>query len=138
VSKKIEYPQLLHVAWVNWGSIDARGSADAATSVGARGSEGGPAASPLASKVSIALHMGQTRGPAFLLFKCAANLAVLVVSSTISPFLRTGDGRSLACGLSTRHPEIAKYQATRTPSAVRAFSAGPSLRAPGRRRSAHR
>ena len=52
-----------------------RGSADAAISVEAKGSEGGPAAVPLASKLSVALHMGQTRGPAFLLFKCAANLA---------------------------------------------------------------
>jgi hypothetical protein len=103
--KKIEYPQLVHVAWVNWGSMEARGSADAATSVEARGSERGPAASPLASKVSIALHMGQTRGPAFMLFKCAANLAVLLVSSTTSPFLRTGDEPSLACGLPSRHPE---------------------------------
>jgi hypothetical protein len=75
LSKKIEYPHSVHVAWVNLGSMDVRGFADAATSVEARGSEGGPATSPLASKLSEALHIGQTRGPAFLLFKCAANLA---------------------------------------------------------------
>ena len=75
MSKKIEYPHSVHVAWANRGSMDVRGSADAATSVEARGSEGGPAASPLASKLSVALHMGQTRGPAFLLFKWVANLA---------------------------------------------------------------
>ena len=105
MSKNIEYPHSVHVAWVNWGSMGVRGSADAATSVEARGSEGGPAASPLASKLSDALHMGQTRGPAFLLFKWAANLEVLLVSSTSSPFLRTGDGRSLAPGLLSRHPK---------------------------------
>jgi hypothetical protein len=94
VSKKIEYPHSVHVAWVN------------------RGSERGPAASPLASKLSEALHMGQTRGPAFLLFRCAANLAVMLVSSTTSPFLRTGDGRSLACRLPSRHPErLPRYDA---------------------------
>jgi hypothetical protein len=105
VSKKIEYPHSVHVACANWGSMDVRGSADAATSVAARGSERGPAAAPLASKLSVALQMGQTRGPAFLLFKCAANLAFLLVSSTTSPFLRTDDGRSLACSPPSRHPE---------------------------------
>ena len=75
MSKKIEYPHSVHVAWVNRGSMDVRGSADAATSVEARESERGSAVAPLASKLSVALHMGQTRGPAFLLFKCAANLA---------------------------------------------------------------
>jgi len=43
---------------------------------------------PLASKLSVALHMGQTRGPAFLLFKWVANLAYLSLSSTISPFVK--------------------------------------------------
>ena len=42
---------------------------------------------PLASKLSVALHMGQTRGPAFLLFKWVANLAYLSLSSIISPSL---------------------------------------------------
>ncbi len=42
---------------------------------------------PLASKLSVALHMGQPRGPAFLLFKWVANLAYLSVSSIISPSL---------------------------------------------------
>ena len=79
-SKKIEYPQLVQLAWANWGS------ADAARSVGERGSEGGPAGAPLASKLSVALHIGQTRGPALFLFKWAANLACLSVSSTASPF----------------------------------------------------
>ena len=57
MSKKIEYPHSVHVAWVNRGFMDARGSADAATSVEARGSERGPAAPPLASKLSVALHI---------------------------------------------------------------------------------
>jgi hypothetical protein len=42
---------------------------------------------PLASKLSVALHMGQTRGPACLLFKWAANLAYLSLLSIISPSL---------------------------------------------------
>jgi hypothetical protein len=49
------------------------------------GFEGGPDRVPLASKLSVALHMGQTRGPAFLAFKWAANLAYLPVSSIVSP-----------------------------------------------------
>jgi hypothetical protein len=49
------------------------------------GFEGGPDRVPLASKVSVALHMGQTRGPAFLAFKWVANLAYLPVSSILSP-----------------------------------------------------
>ncbi len=56
-------------------------------SVGVRGSEGGPARAPLASKLSVALHMGQTSGPAFLLFKWVASLAYLSLSSIISPLL---------------------------------------------------
>jgi hypothetical protein len=49
------------------------------------GFEGGPDRVPVASKVSVALHMGQTRGPAFLAFKWVANLAYLPVSSILSP-----------------------------------------------------
>jgi hypothetical protein len=52
-----------------------------------RGPEGGPTRAPLASKLSVALHMGQTRGPACLLFKWAANLAYLSLLSIISPSL---------------------------------------------------
>ena len=42
---------------------------------------------PLASKLSVALHMGQTRGPACIMFKWAENLAYLSRSSIISPSL---------------------------------------------------
>jgi len=52
-----------------------------------RGPEEGPTRAPLASKLSVALHMGQTRGPACLLFKWAANLAYLSLLSIISPSL---------------------------------------------------
>jgi hypothetical protein len=39
----------------------------------------------LAAKLSVAWHMGQTRGPAFLLFRWVASLAYLSVSSMTSP-----------------------------------------------------
>jgi chaperonin GroES len=69
----------------------------------------------LASKLSVALHIGQTRGPAFLLFRWAANLARPSVSSTISPFLRTGNGRSLAPFPPSRHDRRLGWLMDRSP-----------------------
>jgi len=40
-----------------------------------RGSEGGPVRVSLGSKLSVAMQMGQTRGPAFLVSRWVANLA---------------------------------------------------------------
>jgi hypothetical protein len=68
--------------------MGVRGSAGTGRSVDLGGFEGGPDRVPLASKVSVALHMGQTRGPAFLAFKWVANLVYLPVSSILSPLAK--------------------------------------------------
>jgi hypothetical protein len=101
------------------------------------GFEGGPDRVPLASKVSVALHMGQTRGPAFLAFKWVANLAYLPVSSILSPLAKNLRGilTDFPLGMNDRYGglptgllvPVVSPLATREPRGLRprAFGPGP-------------
>jgi hypothetical protein len=103
-----------------------------------RGFEGGPDRVHLASKVSVALHMGQTRGPAFLAFKWVANLAYLPVSSILSPLAKNLGGilTDFPLGMNDRYGgglasgllvPVVSPLATREPRGLRprAFGPGP-------------